>query len=253
MERDLRLALQFGQFELHYQPVINLRTGGITGLEALLRWSHPVRGSVPPAEFIPIAEDVGLITEIGRWVLQQACADAVEWPADLKVAVNLSAAQFAGGDIVEEIKAVLSAAGLSPKRLVVEITESLLLSQKRGTLDTLNRLKALGVPITMDDFGTGYSSLSYLRNYPFDRIKIDRAFVGPASRGEASPAIIQTIVNLGHSLGMTTVAEGVETQDDLELLLAAGCSEGQGYFFSPPVTGDKVLGLVAARPVQEVA
>jgi diguanylate cyclase (GGDEF)-like protein len=245
MERDLRLAIPRGEFELHYQPVVHLRTMRITGLEALLRWVHPTRGSVPPAQFVPLAEDTGLIVEIGRWVLLQACADAADWPPHLKVAVNLSAAQFAHGDIAADVASALRRSGVDPRRLVVEITESLLLSEKKGTLEALRALKALGVDIAMDDFGTGYSSLSYLRKYPFDRIKIDRSFVTTASRGEQGAAIIQTIVHLGASLGMTTIAEGVETERDLELVLAAGCSEGQGYLFSPPVPRSRVIDLVA--------
>jgi diguanylate cyclase (GGDEF)-like protein len=246
MERDLRQALEAGQFDLHYQPVVHLRTMKVTGFEALLRWKHPVRGSVPPSIFIPIAEDAGLIAEIGRWVLRQACADAVRWPPHLKVSVNLSAAQFAHGDITADITDALRSASLRPERLIVEITESLLLIDNKGTLDTLKRLKALGIEIAMDDFGTGYSSLSYLRNYPFDRIKIDRAFVSTASQGEQAGAIIQTIVHLGRSLGMTTVAEGVETEKDLNMVLAAGCSEGQGYLFSPAVPRDQVFALLAS-------
>ena len=247
MERDLRQALAEGQFDLHYQPVVHLRSMKITGLEALLRWTHPVRGMVPPSTFIPVAEDAGLITEIGRWVLRRACQDAASWPAHLKVSVNLSAAQFAHGDIAEDIADTLQRTPLRPDRLVVEITELLLLSENKATLGTLHRLKALGIDIAMDDFGTGYSSLSYLRKYPFDRIKIDRAFVSTASHGEQGAAIIKTIVNLGHSLGMGTVAEGVETEKDLEMLLAAGCAEGQGYLFSPPVPRDRVFDLVAAH------
>ena len=256
MERDLRQAVAAGDFALHYQPVVHLRSMKMTGLEALIRWPHAVHGMVPPSKFIPVAEETGLIGEIGRWVLQQACADAAQWPAHLKVSVNLSAAQFAQGDIVEDIRSALSRAGLRPDRLVVEITESLLLTENTATVDTLHRLKALGVHIAMDDFGTGYSSLSYLRKYPFDRIKIDRAFVNAAKGGgDQNAAIIRTIVNLGASLGMTTVAEGVETDDDLEMLLAAGCPEGQGYLFSPPVPRDKVFEILHAheRRVSKVA
>jgi EAL domain-containing protein (putative c-di-GMP-specific phosphodiesterase class I) len=207
---------------------------------------------VPPTKFIPVAEETGLIVEIGRWVLRQACADAAQWPPHLKVSVNLSAAQFAQGDIVEDIRTALSRAGLRPDRLVVEITESLLLTENTATVDTLHRMKALGVQIAMDDFGTGYSSLSYLRKYPFDRIKIDRAFVNAGKGGDQNAAIIRTMVNLGASLGMTTVAEGVETEDDLD---AAGCPEGQGYLFSPPVPRDKVFEILQAheRRISKVA
>jgi diguanylate cyclase (GGDEF)-like protein len=247
LERDLRQAIAAGEFDLHYQPVVNLRTMKTTGLEALLRWTHPVHGAVPPSTFIPVAEDAGLIGEIGRWVLTQACADAAQWPPHLKVSVNLSAAQFEQGDIVEDIRAALSRAGLRPDRLVVEITESLLLTESTTTLNTLHRLKTLGIDIAMDDFGTGYSSLSYLRKYPFDRIKIDRTFVSAASPGDQNLAIIQTIVQLGASLGMTTVAEGIETETDLQMLVATGCPEGQGYLFSPPVPRDKVFEILEAH------
>jgi diguanylate cyclase (GGDEF)-like protein len=247
MERDLRQAVAAGEFDLHYQPVVALDTLRMTGFEALLRWTHPVHGVVPPSKFIPIAEEAGLISEIGRWVLRQACADAAHWPPHLTVSVNLSAAQFAHGDIVEDVRAALSRAGLRPERLVVEITESLLLTESMSTLDTLHRLKALGAHIAMDDFGTGYSSLSYLRKYPFDRIKIDRAFVSAAGKNGQNAAIIRTIVQLGQALGMTTVAEGVETESDLHMLMAAGCPEGQGYLFSPPVPRERVFELLRAH------
>ncbi|HEX9904497.1 MAG TPA: EAL domain-containing protein [Propylenella sp.] len=255
MERDLRQAIATGGFDIHYQPVVHLRSMKMTGLEALLRWTHPVHGVVPPSKFIPVAEEAGLISEIGRWVLREATRDATKWPPHLKVSVNLSAAQFAQGDIVEDIREAMSRAGLRPERLVVEITESLLLTENMGTVDTLNRLKALGVGIAMDDFGTGYSSLSYLRKYPFDRIKIDRAFVNSAGHGDQSAAIIRTIVQLGASLGMTTVAEGVETEEHLNMLLAAGCPEGQGYLFSRPVPRDQVFEIVSAheRKMSKVA
>ena len=244
LERDLRQAIAAGELDLHYQPVVDLRTMKPTGLEALLRWTHKVHGVVPPSKFIPVAEESGLIGDIGRWVLAEACADATRWPDHLKVSVNLSAAQFTHGDIVEDVRGALGRAGLLPGRLVVEITESLLLTESMSTLDTLHRLKALGIDIAMDDFGTGYSSLSYLRKYPFDRIKIDRAFLNSTGRTDQNAAIIQTIVQLGAALGMTTVAEGVETEKDLEMLLAAGCLEGQGYLFSPPVPRERVFDIL---------
>ena len=247
LERDLRRAIAAEELAVHYQPIVNLRTQKMTGLEALARWTHPLHGNVPPSTFIPVAEDAGLINQIGRWVLERACAEAARWPAHLRVAVNLSVAQFTQGDIVEDIRAALSRAGLRPERLTVEITESLLLAESITTLDTLHRLKALRVDIAMDDFGTGYSSLSYLRKYAFDRIKIDRDFVSTARQGEKNTAIIRAIVQLGQSLGMTTVAEGVETRADLEMLLAAGCVEGQGYLFSRPVPPEKALELIATE------
>jgi len=255
LERDLRLALANGELDVHYQPVVDLRSRRITGVEGLLRWTHPLRGNVPPSAFIPIAEEAGLIVEIGRWVLRTACADAVGWPGTPKISVNLSPVQFRRGGMTETVAAALGDSGLAPERLLLEITESLLLDQDHETLRVLNELKALGVEIAMDDFGTGYSSLSYLRRYPFDRIKIDRAFIDPSS-GQQGAAIIQTMVSLGNSLGMTTVAEGVETEQDREMLLAAGCTEAQGYLFSPPVPRDAIGRLLAAQeapPRREVA
>jgi len=246
LQRDLRRALMHDEFELFYQPVVHLRTKRITGFEALLRWRHPVHGVIAPSKFIPVAEGAGLIHEIGRRVLAQACAAAANWPPHLKVSVNLSASQFAQGDIVEDIRSALSRAGLRPERLVVEITESLLMNDSAGTLQTLHRLKALNIDIAMDDFGTGYSSLSYLRKYPFDRIKIDRDFISSASLGDKNSAIVRTIVELGSLLGMTTVAEGIETETDLAMLLAVDCEEGQGYFFSRPIPYDRVFDLIDA-------
>ncbi len=245
LERDLRRALADDVLDVYYQPIIDLRSMRMTGLEALVRWTHPVHGVVPPSTFIPVAEDSGLINDIGRWVLAQACADAARWPAHMKVAVNLSVAQFTQGDIVEDVRASLSRAGLRPDRLVVEITESLLLSESVATLETLRRLKALQVGISMDDFGTGYSSLSYLRKYPFDSIKIDRDFVVTARSGNKNAAIIRAIVELGQSLGMTAIAEGVETEEDLTMLRDLGCAEGQGYLFSRPLPREEVKDFIA--------
>ena len=244
LERDLREAICNGQLHVHYQPVVELATARTVGFEALMRWTHPEHGAVPPSKFIPIAEETGLITEIGRWAFGQACAAAARWPAHIKLSVNLSAAQFTQSDIVEDIRAALSRAGLRPDRVIVEITESLLLAENITTLNALRRLKAMGIEVAMDDFGTGYSSLSYLRKYPFDRIKIDRAFVSALNSGEQAAAIVRTIVQLGAAFGMTTVAEGVETQDELDILLAAGCPQGQGYFFSKPVSACEVLDII---------
>jgi diguanylate cyclase (GGDEF)-like protein len=246
LERDLRRAIAEDEFEIHYQPIVNLATRQITAAEALLRWTHAEQGAIPPSRFIPIAEESGLITQIGRWVLRQACADAATWPSHLKVSVNLSAAQFTKGEVVEDIREALSRAGLRPERLNAEITESLLLTESPATLDALHRMKALGINIAMDDFGTGYSSLSYLRKYPFDRIKIDRTFVNSDMGHEQNTVIIRTIVQLSEALGMTAIAEGVETNDDLAMLIAAGCHEGQGYLFSPPVPRERLSELLAA-------
>ena len=235
LQFDLRKALSNGEFELYYQPVVNLEHNAICGLEALLRWHHPERGIVSPAVFIPMAEETGLIVAIGEWALRQACADAVTWPRHIKVAVNLSPAQFKCRNLVHVVFAALAASGLPASRLELEITESVLLHDNAATVATLHQLRSLGVRIAMDDFGTGYSSLSYLRSFPFDKIKIDRCFVKDLSDAtDGSLAILRAVANLGLSLGMVTTAEGVETQEQVEKVRAEGCTEMQGYFFSPP-------------------
>jgi predicted signal transduction protein with EAL and GGDEF domain len=235
LQMDLRAALANGEFELFYQPVVNLELNEISGFEALLRWHHPVRGSISPAQFIPVAEETGLIVPIGEWALRQACAQAASWPSHIKVAVNLSPVQFRAQNLVQMVFAALAASGLAAQRLELEITESVLLQDNAATLATLHQLRSLGVRIAMDDFGTGYSSLSYLRSFPFDKIKIDRRFVSdPSDTAEGSRAILRAVANLGHDLGMTTTAEGVETEEQVNKVRAEGCTEMQGYFFSPP-------------------
>jgi diguanylate cyclase (GGDEF)-like protein len=235
LQLDLRKALANGEFELYYQPLVNLERNEICGLEALLRWNHPERGKVSPAEFIPLAEETGLIVQIGEWALRQACAEAATWPGNIKVAVNLSAVQFKNRHLVEMVFSALAASGLPAQRLELEITESVLLQNNEATLATLHKLRALGVRIAMDDFGTGYSSLSYLRSFPFDKIKIDRCFVADLSKaGEDSRAILRAVASLGISLGIATTAEGVETKEQVDKVRAEGCTEMQGYFFSPP-------------------
>ena len=235
LQFDLRKALSNGEFELYYQPVVNLERNEICGLEALLRWHHPERGRVSPAVFIPVAEETGLILAIGEWALRQACADAAAWPDHIKVAVNLSPAQFRSPNLVQMVFAALAASGLSAGRLELEITESVLLHDNAATVATLHQLRSLGVRIAMDDFGTGYSSLSYLRSFPFDKIKIDRCFVKDLSDDDGgSLAILRAVSNLGSSLGMATTAECVETQEQVDTVRAEGCTEMQGYFFSPP-------------------
>ncbi|SDR37415.1 PAS domain S-box-containing protein/diguanylate cyclase (GGDEF) domain-containing protein [Rhizobiales bacterium GAS113] len=235
LEVDLRAALQRQQFELYYQPQIDLRTGTILGFEALIRWHHPERGIVPPLDFIPLAEEIGLIAPIGEWVLRQACAEAATWPENIAVAVNLSPVQFANKNLVQSIMLALASTGLRAHRLELEVTESVLLHENDTTLSVLHQLRALGVRIAMDDFGTGYSSLSYLRKFPFDKIKIDRSFVSDMTGDADCAAIIRAVVGLAEGLHMTTTAEGVETQDQLERLRAEGYVEGQGYFFSRPM------------------
>jgi diguanylate cyclase (GGDEF)-like protein len=232
LEIDLRRALTEHEFEIFYQPEINLRSNRIVSFEALLRWHHPERGLVLPAEFIPLAEEIGLIVPLGEWVLKQACNDATAWGADIKVAVNLSPAQFKSRTLVEAVIAALAISKLSPSRLELEITEGVLLTQMDATLVILHQLRALGASIAMDDFGTGYSPLSYLRSFPFDRIKIDSSFVRDMSENQSSMAVVRAVIGLGISLGIATTAEGVETQEQLDRIGAEGCSDVQGFFFS---------------------
>jgi diguanylate cyclase (GGDEF)-like protein len=241
LEMDLRQALANGEFEVFYQPLMNVKSRTVTGFEALLRWCSPQRGVVPPAEFIPLAEEIGLIIPLGGWVLSRACTDAATWPGGVKVAVNLSPLQFASRTLVEDVAAALAASGLEPRRLELEITETVMLEDTETVLAILHRLRNLGVGIAMDDFGTGYSSLSYLRRFPFDKVKIDRSFIEGLGGGGDSEAIVTAVVELCESLGMITTAEGVETEDQLRLLISGSCTEAQGYLFSRP------------RPASEVA
>jgi predicted signal transduction protein with EAL and GGDEF domain len=249
LELDLRKALVNGEFELYYQPLVNLEKQKISGFEALIRWNHPERGLVAPLDFIPLAEETALIVPIGEWVLRQACAEAVKWPGDITVAVNLSPAQFKMRNLSQMVMSALAQSGLPAKRLELEITESVLLVDNESTLATLHQLHNLGVRISMDDFGTGYSSLSYLRSFPFDKIKIDQSFVRDLASNVDSKAIIRAVTVLGGSLGMTTIGEGVETQEQLEYLKQEGCTEGQGYFFSKPKPAREVLKLLSKQRV----
>jgi diguanylate cyclase (GGDEF)-like protein len=248
LEIDLRSALAAGQFEVLYQPVVDLRIGAVTGFEALLRWCHPKRGLVSPATFIPLAEDIGLIVPVGEWVLRQACAAAATWPDHVRVAVNLSAVQFMNRDLVTVVSEALHEAGLPPERLELEITESVMLQDTEATLAMLHQLRALGAGIAMDDFGTGYSSLSYLLRFPFDRIKIDQSFVRELDSRRDCGAIVRTVAGLGNELGMATTAEGVETREQLALLASVGCTEVQGYLLSPAVRGAAIPDLLLSIP-----
>jgi diguanylate cyclase (GGDEF)-like protein/PAS domain S-box-containing protein len=234
LELDLRKALLAGEFELCYQPLVDLDGDRVSGFEALVRWNHPQRGVIGPSDFIPVAEEIGLIVPIGDWALKQACRDAMTWPSELTVAVNLSAVQFRSPALALSVTAALGATGLSASRLELEITESVLLQDNRAVLDILHQIRKLGVRISMDDFGTGYSSLSYLRSFPFDKIKIDRSFIRELGKENDCVAIIQAVIRLGRSLGMITTAEGVETKEQLEILRVEGCTQVQGYLFSPP-------------------
>ena len=254
IELDLRSALANGEFELNFQPIIDLKSGRISNCEALIRWRHPKRGMIPPSEFIPVAEETGLIAPIGEWVLRQACAEAAHWPRDVMVSVNLSPAQFKSKVLVETIVSALANSGLTADRLELEITELVLLQESDGAFAVLHQLHALGIKIAMDDFGTGYSSLGYLRSFPFDKIKIDQSFIRDLPTKEDSVAIIRAVVGLSSSLGITTTAEGVETEAQLDSLRREGCSEVQGYLLAKPTSADQVRALFRkVRTVPAVA
>ncbi len=239
---ELGHALERGELELHYQPQINVRTRAIVGFEALLRWRHGQRGLLPPDEFIPIAEETGMIVPIGDWVLQQACLEAMRWPEKIFVAVNLSAVQFASRSLVGSIKNALTQAKLSANRLELEITESSLIQDSSGARETIKGLRTLGAHVALDDFGTGYSSLAYLRSFPLDKLKIDRAFTHALDRDEQgeSSAIVRAIIQLATALNLKTTAEGVETASQLEALRTMGCNEMQGYHFAKPIPTEKI-------------
>jgi EAL domain-containing protein (putative c-di-GMP-specific phosphodiesterase class I) len=233
LEMDLRQAISDAALEVYYQPCVSLQDNKITSCEALLRWRHSERGMISPAEFVPIAEDSGLINQLGEWVLTTACAEATTWPEDIKLAVNVSPVQFKSGTLALKIVAALAASGLAANRLELEITEAVLIRDDEAALAILHQLRAIGVRIALDDFGTGYSSLSYLRRFPFDKIKIDRCFVNDIAEPDGSSCIVQAVVTIAVARHMTTTAEGVETKQQMELLRALGCDEMQGYLFSP--------------------
>jgi diguanylate cyclase (GGDEF)-like protein/PAS domain S-box-containing protein len=233
-EVDLRVALAQEQFDLRYQPIVDSATKEVTGVEALIRWNHPDKGIILPDDFIPIAEEIGLVIPIGEWVLRRACDDAAKWPSSVKVAVNLSPSQFRRGDLVDIVSNALRAAQLPPERLELEITESVLMERNAQNLGMLHQLRSLGVSIVLDDFGTGYASLSYLQMFRFDKIKIDRSFVKELSNRADCAAIVCAVTGLGRTLNVVTVAEGVETEDHFDLLRAAGCGQAQGYLFGLP-------------------
>jgi diguanylate cyclase (GGDEF)-like protein len=247
LESDLRDALVAGQFELFYQPLFDLAGSAVTGCEALLRWRHPERGLVPPAEFIPVAEEIGLIVPLGAWVLRHACVEAAGWPNGLKIAINVSSIQLRSRGLVETVMAALAESGLPADRLELEITESVLLSDDNVTLELLHKLRRIGVRISLDDFGTGYSSLSYLRTFPFDKIKIDRSFLLDLCSNQATMVIVNALINLATGLGMNVTAEGVETQAQLDWLRSAGCTEAQGYLISRPLNTANLRSFVSDR------
>ncbi|THD52363.1 MAG: EAL domain-containing protein [Bradyrhizobium sp.] len=252
IEADLREAIENDVLRPHYQPVIDLSAGRITGFEALVRWPHPERGMISPAEFIPVAEETGLINGLGGLMLRRACMDAALWPEDVRVAVNLSPAQFRTGNLLSIVIDALKQSGLPARRLELEITETLLLEKSGQVLATLHGLRALGVRISMDDFGTGYSSLSYLRSFPFDKIKIDQSFVRDLAANRDAQAIVRAIISLGVGLGVTITAEGVETEAELGCLRAEGCHEGQGFLFSRPRPNSEIAGLLSAQSGTDV-
>ncbi|MDA9497904.1 bifunctional diguanylate cyclase/phosphodiesterase [Bradyrhizobium sp. CCBAU 11357] len=247
LEMDLRAALQRDEFQVYYQPIREVASGRVVAFEALLRWNHPQRGLIAPISFIPLAEETGLIVQLGEFVLRSACADAVTWPDDVDVAVNLSPVQFRSPNLIAAVTEALAVSGLGARRLELEITESVLLQNSEATLTTLHELRAMGVRISLDDFGTGYSSLSYLRSFPFDKIKIDRSFVSELATREDSMAIIRAVTGLGRSLGIVTTAEGVENDAQLELLRREGCTQAQGYLFSKPRPASDVA-IMLERP-----
>jgi diguanylate cyclase (GGDEF)-like protein/PAS domain S-box-containing protein len=248
LEVDLRKALVKGEFELYYQPVASLENNEVTGCEALLRWHHPVRGLISSAEFIPVAEDTGLMIPISQWVLRQACTDAAVWPGEIKVAVNVSPVQLRSEMWTQIVFSALEESGLPPHRLELEITESVLMQNNATTPRMLHQLRDRGVRIAMDDFGTGYSSLSYLRRFPFNKIKIDRSFIDDLSNSLDCLSIVHAVASLARALNMNTTAEGVETKRQLEIIRAAGCTEMQGNLFSPPRPVAEILQLISPRP-----
>jgi EAL domain-containing protein (putative c-di-GMP-specific phosphodiesterase class I) len=236
LEQDLRRALVNEEFELFYQPIVNLQTNKITSFEALLRWHHPQRGMVSPSEFIPVAEEMGLITPLGEWVLRTACAEAATWPSDINVSVNVSPLQMTNKSLVNVVVHAIASARIPANRLEVEITESVFFEKTFANISTLKQLHEFGVRFVMDDFGTGYSSLGYLLSFPFSKIKIDRSFIAGLSDKKESRAIVRAVVDLARSLNITVTAEGVETDQQLEQVRLLGCTEMQGYLFSRPLS-----------------
>jgi EAL domain-containing protein (putative c-di-GMP-specific phosphodiesterase class I) len=255
LEADLRSAIEGSQFVLHYQPIVELATGAIVSAEALIRWNHPRRGLLPPCEFIPLAEETQLIQEIGRWVLQEACRQAARWQAEhgrIGVSVNLSSVQLEVADIVPQVAEALEESGLDPSDLVLEITETVLMRDTSATVDTLHRLKELGVRLAVDDFGTGYSSLQYLGGFPLDWLKMAKTFVDGLRDGAPGHALARVIADLGESLGLSVVAEGIELDDQYDRLVDLGCRYGQGYLLARPAPPEAIGELLAKRALRNV-
>jgi predicted signal transduction protein with EAL and GGDEF domain len=251
LELDLRKALANEEFELFYQPLVNLKSGKIAACEALLRWNHPVRGTVSPVDIIPVAEDMGLIVDLGRWILRRACMECMKWPEGVSVAVNFSPQQFHQRDLLSEVRYALEVSGLPAHRLEVEITESSLLRNTQLTHDVLSQLSAIGVRISLDDFGTGYSSLSYLHNFPLQKVKIDRSFLEGLGSSDRPVTLLHGVARLSAELGMSVVVEGIETEEQLALVSAEeGIEEAQGYLFSPPIPGRQIRKLLRATSAE---
>jgi diguanylate cyclase (GGDEF)-like protein len=252
IEVDLREAIERNELELYYQPIVSLNDNRVTGFEALARWNHRTRGFVPPAEFIPVAEDTGLMPRLGEWALTEACGKIAKLPADVTIAVNLSPVQFSAPDLVDVVQRALVASGLPPHRLELEITERLLMENSERTLSMLRRLRELGVRIALDDFGTGYSALSYLRKFPLDKIKIDRSFVTDIATRSDQVAIVQAVLSIARALGMTVTAEGVETIIQKEFLQALGCDNAQGFLFGRPVPYEEIVKIISGHAPTKV-
>jgi predicted signal transduction protein with EAL and GGDEF domain len=248
IERDLRTAMAEGALDLHYQPIVNLQSGAVRAFEALIRWNHPVHGPLPPSEFIPIAEECGLILQVGEWVLRRACRQAAAWPESIHVSVNLSPLQFRGDVLVDLVAAVLARSGLAAARLELEITETVLLADSQANIATLHSLRQLGVSVAMDDFGVGYSSLSYLYSFPFDRVKIDGSFVANMMQRREARHIVRAITGLCRDLGMRTTAECIETREQLEVLRELAATDGQGYFFGKAMPAAQVEAFLETSP-----
>ncbi|TBW36121.1 EAL domain-containing protein [Siculibacillus lacustris] len=252
LEVEMLTAFVQGQFRVYYQPLISLGSNRICGFEALLRWQHPERGLISPVDFVPVAEDTGLIVQLDDWVLREACMEAAKWGDDIRIGVNVSPVQFTRGNIVNSVIGALAVSGLKPSRLEIEITESVLLEGSEQTLKMLTQLRQIGARIVMDDFGTGYSSLGYLRAFQFDKIKIDQSFVRDIAGTTGNGAIVQAIAELGRKFGIATTAEGVETQEQLQLVISEGCSEAQGWIFSQPIPASKILALLTMQSAVNV-
>ncbi len=254
LESDLRLALERQEFCLHYQPIISLVTGRLTGFEALARWKHPQQGFISPAKFIPVAEDTGLIVSLGEWVLREACRQMRAWQTQfpnllpLSISVNLAAQQIREPHLINQIARILAETGLNGSSLKLELTESMLMEDVQETIDTLFQIRAMNIQLSLDDFGTGYSSLSYLHRFPINTLKIDRSFVSRINSDNENFEVVGAIVTLAHALGLNVTAEGVETTDQFTQLQALGCEFGQGYFFSKPLNCAMVAAMLPLNP-----